>query len=119
MLTAECLQSSSVQVPDQIQAFLGLENQLNAQLTTIGPIGPENTVLTGFDLDTGGNLWVLGETGRGGRRRSLPRTSPTGSGDGGSRHHPRAAGHRVGLAIAPQTCPPPPEPVLIEPTFTG
>ena len=52
---------------DQIQAFLGLENQLNAQLTAIGPIGPENTVLSGFDLDTAGNLWGLGTQAVGNR----------------------------------------------------
>ena len=96
-----------------------MENQLNAQVTTIGSIGPENTVLLGFDFDTAGNLWGLGDTSPGGPSKVFTVDQSTGTATPGPDITGAPQGPTVsGLAIAPLTCPLP-EPVVVQPTFTG
>ena len=112
---------------DQIRASLAAENPLTAQVTIIGSIGPEDTLLFGYDFDTAGVLWGIGQTVAAGPQTVFTVDPATGAATAGANITGAPQGTASGLAIAPRSCPAapppgaitPPPPVVIGPTFTG
>ena len=104
----------------EIDSFLELENQQNAQLATIGRIGPTGTLLFGFDFDTGGTMWGVGVTDNMSPPKVFTVDQSTGAGTPGATITGAPQGALSALAIAPLACAPAPPPVVVVgPTFTG
>jgi hypothetical protein len=121
-LAGECegtLFTEQVLPQDQIQASLLSEDPANAQVTIIGSIGPEDTMLFGYDFDTLGVLWGLGQTSAAGQLRVFTVDPSTGAATAGVNVTGAPQGALSGLAIAPLTCATGPAPVPAGPTFTG
>jgi hypothetical protein len=104
---------------DQIQASLASEDPANAQVTIIGSIGPEDTMLFGYDSDAAGVLWGLGQTSAAGQLRVFTVNPSTGAATAGVNVTGAPQGALSGLAITPRSCTSRPAPVPAGPTFTG
>ena len=108
----------------EVDSFLELENQQNAQVTTIGRIGPTGTLLDGFDFDTAGNLWGVGVTDNMSPPKVFAVDQSTGAGTPGATITGAPQGTLSALAVAPLACAPAPAPaappvVVVGPIFTG
>ena len=104
---------------DQIQASLASQDPANAQVTIIGSIGPEDTMLFGYDSDAAGVLWGLGQTSAAGQLRVFTIDPSTGTATPGVNVTGAPQGALSALAIAPRSCATGPAPVPTGPTFTG